>query len=91
MVPIPEVFDGTLFFYLRDGATLHRDDEEGEELRDLEAVRRYAIESARELLSEAALSGKAGSLRQQIEVLDEGGRTILIMPVGHATGTETQT
>ena len=48
------------FFHLRDGAILQRDDEEGEELRDLEAVRHYAIESAREILSEAALSGTAG-------------------------------
>ena len=79
------------FFHLRDGATLQRDDEEGEELRDLEAVRHYAIESAREILSEAALSGTAGSLNHKIEVTDETGRTILTIPVGHATGTDTQT
>jgi uncharacterized protein DUF6894 len=78
------------FFRLRDGDALLPDDEEGEELRDLEAVRRYATESARQLLSEAALSGRAGSLNHQIEVTDETGRTILTMPVGHATGTETQ-
>ena len=79
------------FFHLRDGATLQRDDEEGEELRDLGAVRSYAIDSARQLLSQAVLSGKAGSLNQQIEVLDERGQTVLTIPVGHATGTDTQT
>ena len=78
------------FFHLRDGDALLAD-HEGEELRDLEAVRGYAVESARELLSLAVLSGSAGSLNQQIEVLDEGGRTVLTVAVGHATGTETQT
>jgi uncharacterized protein DUF6894 len=78
------------FFHLRDGDSLLADDE-GEELRDLEPVRSYAIDSARQLLSEAARSGKAGSLHQQIEVLDERGVTVLTIPVGHATDTETQT
>ena len=78
------------FFYLRDGDRLLPDDDEGEELRDMEAVRSYAIQSARELLSQAALNGKAASLRQQIEVLDERGQTLLTIPVGHATDTETQ-
>jgi uncharacterized protein DUF6894 len=79
------------FFHLRDGDTLFTDDDEGEELRDLDAVRSYAIESARELLSQAVLNGRAASLHQQIEVADETGRTVLTMPVGHAMGTETQT
>jgi hypothetical protein len=79
------------FFHLRDGDTLLPDDTEGEELPDLEAVRVYAIESARDLLSEAALGGKAASLHQQIEVVDASGRTVLTMPVGNATGTESQT
>jgi hypothetical protein len=60
------------FFHLRDDDA-HLADDEGEELRDLEAARAYAINSARQLLSQAALSGKAGSLRQQIEVVDERG------------------
>ena len=77
------------FFHLRNGDTLLADDE-GEELRDLEAARSYAIESARQLLSQAALSGNAGSVRQLIQVLDDGGRTVLTTPIGHATGTDTQ-
>ena len=78
------------FFHLRDGDTLLLDDDEGEELRDLEAVRSYAVESARQLLSQAVLSGTAASLNQQIEVANERGQTVLTMPVGHAAGTETQ-
>jgi uncharacterized protein DUF6894 len=78
------------FFHLRDDDA-HLADDEGEELRDLEAARAYAINSVRQLLSQAALSGKAGSLRQQIEVVDERGQTALTIPVGHATGTEAQT
>ena len=78
------------FFHLRDGDRLLPDDDEGEELRDLKAARSYAIRSARELLSQAALNGKAASLRQQIEVLDERGQTVLTTPIGHAMGTEAQ-
>jgi hypothetical protein len=77
------------FFHLRDGDTLLVDDE-GEELADLQAVRSYAIDSARQLLSQAVMNGTARSLHQQIEVADERGRTILTIPVGHATDTETQ-
>ena len=51
------------FFHLRDGERLLSDDD-GEELRDLGAVRSYAIDSARQLLSQAALSGTAASLHQ---------------------------
>ena len=51
------------FFRLRDGDTILPDDDEAEELPNLEAVRLQAIESARQLLSEAALSGKAGRFR----------------------------
>jgi hypothetical protein len=77
------------FFHLRDGATIDSD-EDGKELPNLEAARAHAIQCARELLSEAALSGKAGSLNQQIEVTDKSGRTVLIMPIGHATDVDSQ-
>jgi hypothetical protein len=78
------------FFHVRDGDNLLPDDGEGQEFPNLEAVRLEAIEGARDILSEAALNGAAGSLRQQIEVTDESGRTVLTMPIGHATGTESQ-
>ena len=78
------------FFHVRDGDRLLLDDE-GEELPDLVAARSYAIESARQLLSQAVLNGTAGSVRQLIQVLDEGGQTVLAIPVGLATVTESQT
>ena len=78
------------FFRVRDGDHLLPGDGEGQEFPNLETVRLEVIEGAREILSEAALSGTAGGLRQQIEVIDVSGRTILTMPVGYATGTETQ-
>ena len=78
-------------FRVRDGGTLLEDDGEAEELPNLKAVRLQAIESARQILSSAALSGTAGNLHQQIEVMDASGRTVLTMPVGNAVGTESQT
>jgi hypothetical protein len=78
------------FFRVRDGDILLADDGEGQEFPNLEAARLEAIEGARDILSEAVLSGTAGSLRQQIEVTDESGRTVLIVPIGHATDTESQ-
>jgi hypothetical protein len=79
------------FFRLRDGDMLLPDDGEGQEFKTMAAVRREAIDSARAILSEAALSGKAGNLDQQVEVMNEAGTTVLTVPVGHAVGTETQT
>jgi hypothetical protein len=78
------------FVCIRDGDRILPDDGEGQEFATLEAVRREAIQSARELLSDAALSGKAASLNLRVEVLDATGETVLIVPVGHATGTEAQ-
>lgn len=78
------------FFHVRDGDELLLDDGEGEEHANLEEARKAAIEGARDILSEAALSGKAAGMRQQIEVADETGRAVLTVPVGHATDTETQ-
>jgi hypothetical protein len=78
------------FFHVRDGDEVLLDDEEGEEHANLDEVRKAATEGARDMLGEAALSGKAASLRQRIEVADETGKTVLTVPVGHATDTETQ-
>ena len=75
---------------IRDNDTLLPDDEEGQEFASLEAVRREAIESARQILSQAALRGEASSLNQTIEVLDEAGETILTVPVGRVIGTDAQ-
>ena len=59
------------FFNVREGAEFSRD-LEGQELPDVEAARREAICSGREMLSERMLHG--GSLSHlQIEIADETG------------------
>jgi hypothetical protein len=89
--PFEDITTMTRYFLrLRDGDTLFPDDGESQDFATIEEIRREANESARQILSEAARNGKAGSLRQQIEVSDEAGKTILIVPVGHVVGTECQ-
>lgn len=75
------------YFHVRDGSVLLLDNE-GEDVPDLDTARAHAIECAREFLSEAALSGT--SLDLKIEVADELGLTGLVVPVGHAEGTDSQ-
>ena len=78
------------FFCIKASDTPLADDEEGQEFATLEAVRHEAIETARQILSDAARSGKAASLNLVVEVLDETGEMVLTVPVGHAIGTEAQ-
>ena len=62
------------FFHVREGSTLHRD-AEGQELPDVEAARREAINSSREMLSEKLLHG--GSLNNRnVEIADETGHVV---------------
>jgi Domain of unknown function (DUF6894) len=75
---------------VRDGGALLPDDGEAQEFATLDDVRREAIESARQILSEAALNGTAASLDVQIEVMNEQGNMVMTVPVGRAVGTETQ-
>jgi hypothetical protein len=79
------------WFNVRDGNELLHDDQEGCVHPNLEAVKRDAIQAARQILCAAASKGTAGRLQIQIEVVDEAGGIILIMPVGHAIGSESQT
>ena len=67
------------------------DDAEGCQLPNLRAVKKDAVQAARQILSAAALTGVAASLQVQIEVIDKDGETVLIMPVGHTAGSESQT
>ena len=78
------------FFHVREGDVLLPDDDEGQELQSVKEAQQEAIQTARELLSEAALAGRAASLNYQIEVVDEGGVTVFVMPVGRVTGTNSQ-
>jgi hypothetical protein len=57
------------YFRVRDGGSLLPDDGASQEFATMEEVREEAVESARQLLSNAVLTGKAGSLDQQIEVM----------------------
>ena len=90
-IPSNEAAMARYFILVREGDVLLPDDEEGQEFASFDAVRDEAIESARHLLSQAALAGNAGRLNLTIEVRDETGKVVLTMPVGRATGTEAQT
>ena len=79
------------WFNVRDRDDLLLDDAEGCQLPNLRAVKKDAVQAARQILSAAALTGVAASLQVQIEVIDKDGETVLIMPVGHAAGSESQT
>jgi len=62
------------FFNIREGADFSRD-LEGEELPDVEAARREAINSSREMLGERMPHG--GSLNhRQIEIADATGHVV---------------
>ena len=78
------------FVCIKASGTLLADDEEGQEFATPEAVRHEAIETARQILSDAARNGKAASLDLVVEVLNETGEIVLTVPVGHAIGTEAQ-
>lgn len=62
------------FLHVREGQTLNRD-VEGQEFPDLEAARREAISSSREILGERLLHG--GTLNHRsIEIADATGRVV---------------
>ena len=73
-----------------NGKLLPDDDGPPEEFPDLEAVRAVVLESAREVLSQEVLKGTAASLDIQIEVEDERGQRLLVMPVGRVVDTVSQ-
>jgi hypothetical protein len=65
------------YFHVRDGGDISRDCE-GQELPDVEAARREAINTNREMLGEWLLHG--GSLNhRQIEIADETGHVVDII------------
>ena len=78
------------FVRVKVNGKLLPDDEPPEEFPDLEAVRAVVLESAREVLSQKVLKGTAASLDIQIEVEDERGQRLLVMPVGRVVDTVSQ-
>lgn len=62
------------YFHVREGSDLSRD-EEGQDLPNVEAARREAISTSREILGEKLLHG--GSLNHRtIEIADETGHVV---------------
>jgi hypothetical protein len=78
------------FVRVKVNGKLLPDDGPPEEFPDLEAVRAVVLESAREVLSQKVLMGTAASLDIQIEVEDERGQRLLVMPVGRVVDTVSQ-
>ena len=78
------------FVRVKVNGKLLPDDDPPEEFPDLEAVRAVVLESAREVLSQEVLKGTAASLDIQIEVEDERGQRLLVMPVGRVVDTVSQ-
>ena len=78
------------FVRVKENGKLLPDDDPPEEFPDLEAVRAVVLESAREVLSQEVLKGTAADLDIQIEVEDEKGQRLLVMPVGRVVDTVSQ-
>jgi hypothetical protein len=62
------------FFHVREGSELNRD-AEGQDFADVEAARREAVNSVREILGEKILHGGALNHRS-IEIADETGHVV---------------
>jgi hypothetical protein len=73
------------FFHLYDDVIAQ--DEEGLDLPDVAAAREQALFSARALVAEQALLGSI-KLRHRIEVEDENGRPVLVLPFRAAVEIE---
>lgn len=65
------------FFHVRDGADLSQDIE-GQEFPDVEAARREAVSTNREMLGERILHGGAINHRQ-IEIANENGQIVEVV------------
>lgn len=70
------------FFHLRDGTDVALD-EEGRELSGFEAVRRAALQGARDTLSHDMKAGRL-DLRLRIEVENEHGAVLYSLPMQDA-------
>jgi hypothetical protein len=68
------------FFLHQRSATHSIHDPEGSELPDIVAAREEAIDSARELMSEAMLDGFAPDYSWQFEITNESGIVLAIVP-----------
>jgi hypothetical protein len=66
------------FFHVRHGASLYADPL-GQELEDVHAAYRWAVEDARSLIEDQALEG---DLRlYSLEICDADGRVLSVLPI----------
>lgn len=68
------------FFHVFDDLEVR--DDEGVELRNLEAVRAYAALAARHLVSDSLQAGGRINPDHRIDVEDEEGRVVVTVPFG---------
>ena len=67
------------FLHIRYGDSFVKD-REGEDFADLESARREAIMSAREIIADLARAGAKQADRDRIDVCDEFGNVLAIVP-----------
>ena len=60
-------------------------DEEGDELPDPEALREYAVETARDLMSKVRIDAIRDWTSCTFEVTDEAGQRVLTLPFAEVT------
>jgi hypothetical protein len=70
---------GRFYFQWKNGEEL-TPDEEGSELPDVEAARREAVHSVRELLAHAIKVGEA-KVPEALVITDETGRALHVLPL----------
>jgi hypothetical protein len=71
------------FFHVRDDEGGFSRDDEGQELPDLEAAKREALNSNREILGEQLLHGSEVPARE-IEIADQAGTVLAVVNVREA-------
>ena len=70
---------GHFYFHVKDGANLIQD-EEGIELPSVEAARRLALKTARELLCNAVKAEKP-TVPEAVVIADEIGQPVEVVPI----------
>jgi hypothetical protein len=73
----------SFFLHIRDGDRLIHDPD-GSFLHDLEAARREAIESARELMAAGIVSDGRIGIERSILICDASGTALLVLPFREA-------
>jgi hypothetical protein len=71
------------YLHIQDGANFMRD-QEGYKLPTLAAARLEAIEGARQLMSEAVLTGRPLGMHRLFQIDDAGGNTLMTVPFSDA-------